>query len=260
MLNKINQVMVKNSESHILYSNSVDDEFRISVALPSSYDSTQIKYPVLYILDSNIFFGLLVDTVRLLQYGNEIPDLIIVGIGYPNDDEHMVLRNRDYLPTFNKASEKSGKAKLFLEFLINELVPDIRKEYRVNENDSTLVGDSYSGLFALYTLFNSPKSFNRYIIGSPSIYWDDRVMLDIEEKYSSTHKELEAKVFLSVGELEAVYEPEFARMVGNVEEISKVLHSRKYSGLELKTHIFEGETHLSVIPATFSRGLRGVFN
>jgi len=129
----------------------------------------------------------------------------------------------------------------------------------VLEDDSTLVGDSYSGLFALYTLFNQPQMFQRYIVGSPSIYWDDRVILDIESEYSKVSSKINAKVFLSVGELEAVYEPIFANMVGNVESISKIINSREYEGLELKTHIFKGETHLSVIPATFSRGLREVF-
>lgn len=54
-------------------------------------------------------------------------------------------------------------------------------------------------------------------------------------------------------------EPAFARMVGNVEDVSATLNQRAYKGLDLTTHIFEGETHLSVIPGTFSRGLREVF-
>ena len=35
--------------------------------------------------------------------------------------------------------------------------------------------------------------------------------------------------------------------------MSKHLHN---SGMDVTSHIFENETHLSVIPATFSRGLR----
>ncbi len=171
----------------------------------------------------------------------------------------MVLRNRDYLPTYNIASEKSGKASCFLDFVKYELIPFINEKYQVIAKDSTLVGDSYSGLFALYALFNQPNMFKRYIIGSPSIYWDNRVILDIESEYSKVNTQLNAKVFLSVGELEAVYEPVFANMVGNVEQISKLINSREYKGLELRTHVFKGETHLSVIPATFSRGLREVF-
>lgn len=253
------KVTISNTEQYIISSKIVSDEFKISVSLPKGYNESTKSYPVLYLLDANIFFGMVTDTVRLLQYGNEVPELIVVGIGYPNESEHLVLRNRDYLPTYNDMSEKSGGANKFLAFIIDELMPDIEKKYRINVNDSVLAGDSYSGLFALYTIFNKPELFRGYIIGSPSIYWDDRIIFDYENKYAQKSNKLDAKVFLSVGELEAIYEPEFARMVGNVEKLAEVLNSRNYSGLELTTHIFDDETHQSVIPATMSRGLRIVY-
>jgi hypothetical protein len=69
-----------------------------------------------------------------------------------------------------------------------------------------------------------------------------------------------ATVFLSAGALEAIYEPAFAAMLSNVARLTELLASREYPGLKLTSHIFHDETHLSVIPATFSRGLRTVFN
>jgi enolase len=44
-----------------------------------------------------------------------------------------------------------------------------------------------------------------------------------------------------------------------MKELAKILRERGYPGLHLTTHVFEGETHVSVVPATFSRGLREVF-
>ncbi len=255
----IEPAFISNTERHVMTSIAVSDEFAISVSLPKDYHQSDRSYPVAYILDSNIFYGLFTDTARLLQYGKEIPELIIVGVGYPNDHEHMLLRNRDYLPTYNKASERSGQAKTFLDFMEKELLPFIASSYRVVSGDYTLAGDSYSGLFGLYTLFNRPKLFSRYIIGSPSIYWDDRVILSYEEALNQSSNELEARVFMSVGALEAVNEPAFARMVSNVVELDALLKDRRYKGLKLTTHVFEGETHQSVIPATMSRGLREVF-
>ena len=41
--------------------------------------------------------------------------------------------------------------------------------------------------------------------------------------------------------------------------MASVLEDRTYPGLNLTVHEFSGETHLSVIPATLSRGLREVF-
>jgi len=74
----------------------VGDQFKICVALPKNYADTMKRYPAVYLLDANIFFWLVTDTVRLLQFGHEIPELVLVGIGYPDDDQHLTLRNRDY--------------------------------------------------------------------------------------------------------------------------------------------------------------------
>jgi len=50
------------------------------------------------LLDANIFFGLVTETVRLLQFGKEIPDLLLVGVGYPDETQHLGLRSRDLTP------------------------------------------------------------------------------------------------------------------------------------------------------------------
>ncbi len=136
-------------------------------------------------MDSNIFFEMVKGISHLLQYGNEIPMIILVGIGYPNESEHLVKRDRDYLPTHNVISKLSGGADKFYCFLVNNLKPHIENKYRVNKEVSVLAGDSYSGLFALYALFQFPNAFSHYIIGSPSIYWDNRSILKYEDKICS---------------------------------------------------------------------------
>lgn len=246
-------------EAWLISSAAVRDDFRIDISLPEGYYKSKGKYPVVYLLDSNLFFKMVAGIAQFFQFGNVVPPIIIVGIGYSVEREHMKLRDRDYLPTHHPVSELSGGADNFLAFLTDELQPFIEDRYRVIRDDCVLAGDSYSGLFALYALFQKPEAFKKYIIGSPSIYWDQEVILDCEEEFAAKNDELKARVFLSVGELEAISEPAFAKMVSNVETIYEKLISRQYRGLELEKHIFEGETHLSVIPATMSRGLNVVF-
>lgn len=253
------QVTIPNTELHFVSSKIVGDQFKICIALPKNYADTKKKYPVVYLLDANIFFGLVTDAARLLQFGQEIPEIVIVGIGYPDDDQHLTLRNRDYGPTPYDMPEIAGGAEHFLAFLRRELHPYLEERYRIDADDNVLVGDSTSGLFALYTLFHQPEAFRRYIIGSPSIYWDNAVTFEYEARYAATHTDLPVTIFLSVGDLEAIYEPGFAAMVSNVAKLTETLTSRKYPSLKLITHIFDNETHLSVIPATMSRGLRAIF-
>jgi hypothetical protein len=253
------QVTIPNTELHFVSSEIVGDQFKICIALPKNYAETKKKYPVVYLLDANIFFGLVTDAARLLQFGQGIPEIVIVGIGYPNDTQHLTLRNRDYGPTPYDMPEIAGGAEHFLAFLRQELQPYLHERYRIDPDETVLVGDSTGGLFALYTLFHQPEAFTRYIIGSPSIYWDDAVTFEYEARYAATHTDLPVTMFLSVGALEAIFEPEFAAMVANVTKLTEILTARKYPGLKLISHIFEDETHLSVIPATMSRGLRAVF-
>lgn len=269
--------VILSSEEYLLASDIVGDQFKISVGLPKDYSDTSKKYPVVFVLDANLFFGMVTDIAHLLQTGDEIPACIIVGIGYPDDTQHLGLRIRDLTPVCDDASHcawlkkvsqakkvpieyrGSGGAEWFLAFMSNELMPYLRSNYRVALADAVLVGDSFGGLFALYAMFHQPAMFKGYIIGSPSIYYGDAVTFDYEAVYAEAHDDLPAAVFMSVGALEAVYEPAFAGMVSNVAELAEVLNSRNYPGLNLITQIFDNETHFSVIPATMSRGLRAVF-
>lgn len=250
----------KKLEQFIVFSELIEDDFEITVYLPEGYDESNEKYPVVYLLDSNVFFNIVQGTSHLLQVAGEIPPMILVGIGYQDGSRHLELRDRDLLPSHNEESHLSGGAGLFYDFLVNNLKGTIEKKYRVDLEFSVLAGDSYSGLFALYAMFQYPQAFQSFIIGSPSIYWDDCFILSLEEEYAKTYQDLKAHVFLSVGELEAIYEPSFARMVGNVNDLYKKLESRNYKGLKMDMNIFENETHMSVIPSIMSRGLRVVFN
>jgi predicted alpha/beta superfamily hydrolase len=250
-------------------SSNVDQEYQIYIALPYSYaDSNQI-YPVVYVSDANGFFGMVTETVRLLQIDGQFPELLIVGIGYPVNRfmETYALRARDMSPTENdewlherlKSNQLAlephgtGGSADFLRFIREELIPFIHSNYRTKPDDRIIAGDSFGGLFALYAMFHSPKTFNRYIIGSPSIHWGEEVTFEYEANYAANNSDLPAQVFMSVGSAEPEY------MITDMENMARALRGRNYPSLELTTHVFDGETHLSVIPATMSRGLRTVF-
>ena len=93
----------------------------------------------------------------------------------------------------------SGAAERFLAFLSQELRPYLHKQYRLDPEDAVLVGDSVGGLFALYTVFHQPEAFQRYVIGSPSIYHDDAITFAYEATYAKAHQDLPVTIFLSGG-------------------------------------------------------------
>src|SRR5512136_2430684 len=71
-----------NTQKKIIFSESVDDTFHIFISLPNSYKVSDKKYPVLYVLDGDVAFGMAVSISRYLEIGENIPELIVVGIGY----------------------------------------------------------------------------------------------------------------------------------------------------------------------------------
>lgn len=274
------QVTIPNTEVRMFSSSIVNQEFKIFIALPRNYADSEKSYPVLYVLDANMYFGMVNETVRLLEMAQEVPEMIIVGIGYPVSDftQTFAPRSRDYTPSIDDEYIKkwlegvskayatslvfngTGGAGDFLQFIREELLPFVHSNYRANHDDKTTFGGSHGGLFALYTLFHHPNTFNRYVIGSPSIWWDNRVTLTYEANYAANHSDLSAKVFMSVGSLEESKDGHDPRaMITNVQTLAKTLQDRRYDSFELKVHIFEEEAHSSVISAV-SKGLKAVFS
>jgi predicted alpha/beta superfamily hydrolase len=274
------QANIPNTEVRSLPSTMVDQEFKIYVALPFDYQTAADSYPVLYISDANWIFGTVTEIIRSLQLFQEVPQMVIVGIGYPVNDfrDTQGLRVRDLTPTKNDAwieglakltqqdfkTSGSGGADNFLKFIRDELKPFIKANYRINSEDSSILGHSFGGLFGLYALLQSPNTFNRYVLSSPSIWWNPEAAFAWEENLASEYSDLSAKVFISAGTLEEVMPVPVrggpAKFVTNMQAMATRLQNRGYKSLTLTQHVFEDETHVSVSPGAISKGLRVVFS
>ncbi len=254
-----------------------DRQYQISVALPRTYKDSNQSYPVLYSLDANGEFGIIAETARMLAMEEKVPEIIVVGIGYPSGGRFLYsvkYRTLDYTPTVDEkwlVEEKSrglpeflipagtGGAPKFLQFIRQQLVPFIEKKYRVKSDDRILLGHSFGGLFTTYALFQGNGLFQRFVIGSPSLWWHNRVIFNVEKEYAQTHKSLPARVFISVGSDEDKYNDDNEQTVSPFKEFVKVLEKRNYADFKWESHLFEDETHVSVIPATISRGLCRIY-
>jgi predicted alpha/beta superfamily hydrolase len=248
-------------------------EYRIFVALPERYTRNHPPYPVLYAADANAEFFTLAEAVRLAAFGDEIPALVVVGIGYDVGDggigAMMGPRFADLTPTRDTAYETrmtaaaraggfsppegTGGASNFLEFIRSDLVPVIERRYNVSSTDRGWFGHSAGGLFGVYALLNNDGLFKRFLIGSPPLRWDQRAMFAAESVYAAKHPSMPARVFFAAGGNES------AVMLDNLRAFVSQLARRRYEALEHTLHIFEGEGHDAVIPATVSRGIRYLY-
>jgi len=245
-----------NTQVKVFHSQIIDDDFYLYISLPDDYDKSDKKYPVLYLLDADVAFGMAASIARYLQFGNTIPELIIVGIGYGGLKKNEGnMRNRDQTISSKRGRPGTGGAPKFRTFLKEELIPYIENTYRANPKDRTINGYSLGALFAIYTLFTEPELFNRYIIGSPHLSWDEYRIFTFQEEAFEKMDDIDAKVFISVGseEDEEIYFQPIDEMVTLIEE-------KEYENLKMETKVFDGGTHLICPPETLSYGLVSVFS
>ena len=64
---------------------------------------------------------------------------------------------------------------------------------------------------------------------------------------------LNAKVFISLGADES------EKMLDGYNRMLEVLKKRAYKGLELEYYLFQDESHMSVFPAAFTKGLISIY-
>ena len=241
-------------------------EHHVSVTTPFRYDSME-SAPLILCLDGAWTAGTVRDATRIMSMSGEAPEALVASLSFTDDTMSSYLRSRarwfcptEWVPpeeTGVKGIEASdaGKALVYLEFIRDQVLPHLHNDLRISE--TWLVGHSFSGLFGLRTLFAEPTLFDKYLLASPSIWWDDRVMLDIEADYASAHDDLAARVFLSAGEAEDMLEG--FNMCGNMVEMATKLQGRGYPSLDLAHAILPTESHSSTIGAAVSRGIRHLF-
>jgi hypothetical protein len=113
------------------------------------------------------------------------------------------------------------------------------------------MGSSLGGLFTLYTLFQETALFNRYVLTSPAIGWDDEVIESYVKNYAPKKSQLPVRLFMAVGGLEG-NETAFEKFAGR-------LKAKKLEGLEIETRVLEGSGHSGGKAEGYSRGLQFVF-
>ena len=102
----------------------LNEDRKVLVHLPASYDTSGNAYPVLYLLDGTQAFLLeMIAITTRLRNDRNAPEMIIVAIENTN-------RNRDMMPVVAKDFPGPPRAEAFLGFLEKELIPDIEKTYR----------------------------------------------------------------------------------------------------------------------------------
>ena len=184
-----------------IFSKILGEKRILNIYLPNGYNkSDSINYPVIYLLDGSADEDF-IHVVGIVQFNNfpwieRVPKSIVVGIA-------NIDRKKDFTyPTTIEADKTryktAGKSENFISFIEHELQPFIEKKYKTNSS-KTIIGQSLGGLLATEILFKKPRLFNKYIIISPSLWWDDASLLKQSSEIFSAGFNHPTSVYIGVG-------------------------------------------------------------
>jgi predicted alpha/beta superfamily hydrolase len=190
----------------------------VLVYLPPGYRrSTTRRFPVLYLHDGQNMFDAATafggvewgadETAQRLIKQRLMEPIIIVAVANTGAD-----RIHEYAPTRGRIEEggrkrSKGLLKKYGHFLAEELKPFIDARYRTlpGPEYTGLGGSSLGGLATMVLGLWFPHVFRRLAVMSPSIWWDDCVLLLMIQQLDEAAK-LPLKIWLDTGTNEPGWE------------------------------------------------------
>ena len=249
-----------------LESKSVGVRYSIEVVLPSVPAGSNAKYPVLYCTDWFVLGDYMKSLPRLMNMGRLTEPFMMVGIWQQGDMNTWAMgRTRDFTParptdeysrenTFAPAIELAGGADRFVTFLKSELFPRIDSEYPSDPARRGLAGYSLGGLLGVHILTSDPDLFQYYLLGSPSMWWNEYGLAFEFAKAPAARIDSIKRIYLSVGADESW------EMLKGYGILRDALHEKGFGEPRSKAEIIEDAGHVGAMPIALYNGLRFLFS
>lgn len=244
-------VCMDQSFMHQIGSKHLNETRDYWVSLPLNY-SDSLSYPVIYVLDAEWRFELIKELTFYLGADGKIAKSIVVGIPHIDWENK---RGQDL--TFSQSrieydgeevdstwynDSNSGKGIDFYNYLLEELIPDVNKNYSTSGHE-TLIGHSYGGYFGGYIL-SLDHPFEVMQIYDPSIWYSNG---EVIEKLKKSEADRNVKIHVTYQS-----QPEFHKT--KIEEFIQELKKKEW--ITLTTEFYKDETHNSLFLDSFYQGIR----
>jgi len=144
-----------------IYSDKLSAEREITIQLPRDYNLEEEKrYPVFIVFDGDYLFKIVSGNVDYMSFWGDIPEAIVVGINQIDSryNDTSIVDNINFTPISSTAK--------FFEFVSQELIPYINKNYRAT-NFRVAVGHERTANFINFFLIRKVPIMNGYIAVSP---------------------------------------------------------------------------------------------
>jgi predicted alpha/beta superfamily hydrolase len=202
------------------------------VHLPDGYDKSTEDYPVIYMMNGQSVSSFANAAATLDNLSNErIPDMILIGIS-----------NTGVAASYRSCPDDSGNVKpgdSFGKFLKEDLIPEVRKNYRTNDY-KILFGQSNTGLFVLYSFLTQPDLFNAYVVASPMFGWCPQYYTDKTRVFLKNNPSLNRKLYMSYGNLD------YVEVLRYIDDFREVL-GQSPAGFQYKVELIDNAGHVPFI-------------
>ena len=187
---------VAGTELRVLPRTRSDRLYQLHIALPASFhEHPRRKYPVVFVTDGYWDFTTVVATMGNLTYGKNLPEMIVVGLGYAGENlDYNDLRVDDLSPL--QLNGHGGHAAEFLGLIETVAIPLLEKEYRADPAHRYLMGCSLGGLFSLYAMLTKPALFQGYVADSPAVEY----LWNFERAFVAAGRTADARVYIAMAE------------------------------------------------------------
>ncbi|MEL6867450.1 MAG: alpha/beta hydrolase-fold protein [Bacteroidota bacterium] len=209
------------------------------LSLPKGYEDKKDSLSLLVVLDGNEYGGIAQNTAVLYEFGEKIFPTVVLSIPSTAESRWKYFTPTKATESGNDPGNKAlyaytGQFQTLADYLRNELIPYIEKEYDIQFLQKSVFGHSMGGLAVLSFIVLQPDIFDHYISASPSTMYDDHyIFKTIEEKGELDFESL----FLTA----AIDDSNGYRE--NVNWLAAYLEKNKQGDQRAMKQIFEGETH-----------------
>ena len=221
----------------------------IWVYLPKGYETSEKRYPVIYMHDAQNLFD--EATAHNGEWGvDEIlsklnKEIIVVGIEHGDS-----LRLLEYSP-YTHEQYIGGSGTEYLQFIIETLKPAIDENFRTlpTREHTAIGGSSMGGLISLCAAHQHATVFSKFLVFSPSLWFNKQIFEDLATLKEQTQ---DFKIYLSVGGKEESF------MKEDTETLHKQLSVYDNVDTELQVNLL-GEHNEKLWNEEFPKAIAWIF-
>lgn len=228
-----------------IHSKACGNDRTVYISTPPGYGTQPgRRYPVFVVVDGQWNFDLSGVANGALSDNGVIPPMIVVAVHTGERRDFYLLPERD------PNSRTGGGADSLLAFIRDELIPFVDSRYPTLPR-RVLAGTSYGGVFVMHAFLSEPDLFDAFLTMSPSMWWNNGLMLRRTEAFLKARAELRKTLYVTVAN-------EGPGM--GVNALAEILKQHAPKGLAWRFDEYPEEIHGTISYKSTYSGLKFAFS